>query len=478
MSDSCAKLNGAPRIGRGSVCAMFLTIVFSPLGSAAEPSPLQPVVEAEEMVYQYEPANNGAGPMWCHGSTCLVRIGDNLFASGIELLENARPLNNCRWTLFQRDKSGWRQVGADPKDRTREPSPLAVFPDGRLFLSVNPTLVSDPSQYGGPARPAILEFVTADPRKTPTIILPVWDGTPEFTEHSYRSFAADGVARELILFQNIGYTHAEWAFRSSDGQWLSQGKLKWPWGAEYDTPQPIRVCYPNVALKNRAVYFCGVSDIMEPYEAWRAFKHELTGRKWDYDFRRLFYTWSPDILTGRFNDWLEIASTDKTGGRITPGDLWLAPDGAAHIVWTERAIDERLRERFFPDAVQRHAMKYAVVREGNVVTRRTLMLAEEGKSAEIPARPRFQATPDNRLFVFYYVGGTDTAGRPVSENRILELDSEGTPGPPLRVPLRFPMNNYFTATVRAGSPPSRMVDLLGTHAEGKGIHYARVRLYE
>ena len=40
----------------------------------ASPPALRPIVEAEEDVYTSTPANNGAGPTWCHGSTCLVRI--------------------------------------------------------------------------------------------------------------------------------------------------------------------------------------------------------------------------------------------------------------------------------------------------------------------------------------------------------------------------------------------------------------------
>jgi hypothetical protein len=44
----------------------------------------------------------------------------------------------------------------------------------------------------------------------------------------------------LILFQNIGYTHAEWAFRDRSGN-SAQGKLVWPDGKEYPKPQPIRV---------------------------------------------------------------------------------------------------------------------------------------------------------------------------------------------------------------------------------------------
>jgi hypothetical protein len=68
------------------------------------------------------------------------------------------------------------------------------------------------------------------------------------------------------------------------------------------------------------VYFCGVSDIVEPYPEWRAFKKELTGQGWDYDFRRLFYTWTPDITRARFRPWVEIASRDKTGGWLFPAD--------------------------------------------------------------------------------------------------------------------------------------------------------------
>jgi hypothetical protein len=441
------------------------------------PASLSPVVEVEEDVYAFEPANNGAGPMWCHGSTCLVRMGEEVFASGLETLKGAKPLNNCRWTLFKRGQKGWELQRADENGRTREPAPLAVFPDGRLFLSVNPTL-TPPDTYGGPARPEILQFAAADPKAPFQTILPEWEGSPAFTEHSYRSFAADGPSRELILFQNIGYTHAEWAFRDRDGKWAARGKLVWPWGAEYDKPQPVRVCYPNVALRNRAAHFCGVSDVVEPYATWRAYKKQLTGRDWDYDFRRLFYTWTSDITAGKFQPWLEIASRDKTSGWIMPGDLWAAPDGAVHILWTERAIDERLREKFFPGVKQSHALNYAVVREGKIALRRTLAVAEEGISNEIPSSGRFQVTPDNRLFVLYYVSGRDSAGKAVSENRLLEIRPDGTSTAPVRVPLKHPLSAYFTATVRAGSPPSATLDLLGQRAGAPStISYARVRLW-
>ncbi|MBI4328019.1 MAG: hypothetical protein HY674_22540 [Chloroflexi bacterium] len=462
---------------------LFLAAPLATGEAAAQTSkppkpPLQPVVEVEEDVYRYESADNGAGPLWCGGSTCLVRIGNDVFASGLETLKDFKPLNNCRWTLFKCGADGWEQQQADPAGRTREPSPLAAFPDGRLFLSANPTLTTAPDAYSGPARPEILQFKAADIKAPFERILPAWDGSPPFTEHSYRSFAADGPGRELILFQNIGYTHAEWTFRDQAGQWLAQGKLKWPWGAEYDQPQPIRVCYPNVALKNRAVHICGVSDIVEPYKQWRAYKKQLTGRDWDYDFRRLFYTWIADITTGQFQPWVEIASRDKTCGWVSPGDLWVGPDGAAHILWTDRALDERLREQFFPGEKQSHTLNYAVVRDGKVVLRRTLLEAREGGPQEIPGRARFQITPENRLLVFVYVSGKNAAGEPVSENRLLELYADGSSSAPVRVPLKHPMGDYFTATVRGGSPPSRTLELLG-HRVGSSltVSFARIKVY-
>jgi hypothetical protein len=456
--------------------AILLTVLFAFPALAAEASraPLRPTVEVEENVYDFQPADNGAGPMWCHGSTCLARIGDRVFATGLETLPQAKPLNNCRWTLWERKPAGWQLLLADPKGRTREPCPVAAFPGGPLLVSVNPTLV--PNAYSGAARPEILDFSPERPQEPSRTILPEWQGKPEFSEHSYRSFAADGPGRSLILLQNIGYTHAEWAFRGPEGHWTS-GKLVWPWGAEYDKPEPIRVCYPNVAVRGRAVYFCGVSDVVEPYAKWRQYKKELTGREWDYDFRRLFFTWTDDITSGKFHSWQEIASRDKTAGWITPCDLWAGPDGDVHLLWTERAIDERLRAKFFPEARQSHALNYAVVRGGKVVVRRTLVEAGE-QGGEVAGAASFQPTPDGRLAVFFYVSGTDAAKKPVSENRVLEISTGGAVGPAVRVPMSHPLAAFFTATVRGGSPPSETLDLLGQRA-GKSttMSYARVKLW-
>jgi hypothetical protein len=460
-----------------SLAHLWLLPAFASLACAASQPAFRPVVEVEEDVYDYQPADNGAGPMWCHGSTCLVRVGEDLFASGLETIPGAKPLNNCRWMLFRRGTQGWQKACVDASGRTREPCPLAGFPDGRLFLSVNPTLNTDPNAYSGPARPEILQFAPSDPGKPVQTILPTWSGQPKFSEHSYRSFAADGPNHELILFQNVGYTHAEWTFLDRTGKWSIQGQLAWPWGGEYAKPQPIRVCYPTVVLRNREVHFCGVSDIVEPNETWRAFKKQLTGNDWDYDFRRLFYAWSPDITTGKFQPWVEIASREKTCGWINPADLWQASNGDVHVLWTERALDERLREKFFPTRKQSHSLNYAVIRKGTIISRRALLIAEEGKSNERPGLGRFQVTPDNRLFVFFYVQGRDAAGLSISENRLIEILPDGSATDSVRVPLEKPFTDFYTATTRAGSPPSPTWELLGIRRDSSAtIRFARIRI--
>ncbi len=448
--------------------------------SAAAPPPAIPEVELEENVYAFTDARNGADPMWCSGSTCLVRDGTNVFASGLETLSDVPPLNNCRWLLFSRTAQGWKQVRSAPVSLTREPCPLATFQPDRIFLSDNPTLA--PGQPAGPARPGLIEVSVADTSAPRARLTPEWSGTPDFTEYSYRSLAADNAAKELILFVNSGRDTntswgVDWAFLDRSGIWTAKGELRWPFGDNYSPPQPIRLSFANVLLRDRAVYFCGVSSIPEPNDAWRAFKKTLGGSDADLDHRRLFLVSSTDITTGVFQAWVEIANCEPTGGRITPGDLWVDDLGTIHVVWSECAIDERLREKFFPTADQSYRINYARVRNGVVTLRSTLASGTGGVSQPIPSAPRFQITPDGRLYVIYFVGGTEAAGKPIAENRLLEIARDGRPTEPVTVPLQHPLNRYFTATPRAGSPRSDTIDLLGLRVDSpKTVSYARVRI--
>ena len=120
-----------------------------------------------------------------------------------------------------------------------------------------------------------------------------------------------------------------------------------------------------------------------------------------------------------------MASRDSTCGWISPCDLWVDDQGNAHLLWTERALDERLRDRFFPEERQTIALNTAVVRGGRVISRKSLHVGGEGASSEIPGGGRFHVTGDGRLLVIYYVSGASPAGDAVSENRALEIQNGG-----------------------------------------------------
>jgi hypothetical protein len=188
------------------------------LATSADSAPsIVPVVEAEYPVYAMDDPDNGAGPMWCYGSTCLARRGEDVFASGLELIPHQKPLNNVRWTLFKLGANAPQRLETDPTGRQREPCPLGIFPDGRLLLSSNPTLTGTGDRNGS-AKPQLLVFNTRTPTIPPQVSLPRWTGSPKFSEHSYRGLAVDGPNQEVLYLQNVGYDTAYW---SSDAVFCS-----------------------------------------------------------------------------------------------------------------------------------------------------------------------------------------------------------------------------------------------------------------
>jgi hypothetical protein len=79
------------------------TLVVSTLIAAPghpTPLPLRAVVELEEEVYRYTPADNGAGPMWCGGSTCLVNRA--AFFCGVSDIIEPNP----EWRAFKKELTG------------------------------------------------------------------------------------------------------------------------------------------------------------------------------------------------------------------------------------------------------------------------------------------------------------------------------------------------------------------------------------
>ena len=429
--------------------------------------PLKPIVEVEEEIHAYHPADNGAGPLWCHGSTIVARHQDTVYVAALETLPDQKPLNNCRFLLYQRTASGWTLIHRDKIGRTREPSPLVLLGDD-LLVSANPTLAA-PGEYGGPAEPCVFRFNATDPTAAPTREQPRWQDAPAFSEHSYRTVIADG--REVLYLQNVGYDAAHISYRDARGHWHGLNPLTWPRGNEYDPPQPLRLCYPNVALHNRSAHFLGVGDIVEPVPAWKQAKRKLTGRDWDYVFRRLFYTYTPDVVNHPFGEWIELSNRDQTAGHIRNGDLHLAADGIVHLIWTETTVDPRLRDRFFPDAQIIHTLEYLTLRAGQVQSRRTLLSHAEDEDGPIPELARFHVLEDGTILIlgqFSAPGSTPIYRCALAADELDWVD----------VPFSHPMpGTFLTNTTRSGSSPSSYVDLVGMSPNNPHtLGYAQIRI--
>ena len=449
--------------------AINLLVVLSLCSQLPAQQSPKPAVEAEETVYEYTSPNNGSGPLWCYGSTCIVRHGDDVFVSGQETLKEFQPLNNTRWALYQRTDQGWQSLRADKKDRQREPCPLGVFDDGRLLLSTNPTLTAT-NAHNGPANPHVLQFSIADLKAPPVALQPVWSKNPGFSEHSYRGLGVDGHNHELVVLNNFGYEEQYWAFLDRRGQWTNRGVIRYP----------VRGCYEETALVNGACHVLAVGDIMEPVEAGLKWKFEKSGgRHWDYVFRRLFYVWTPAIATTQFSKPLELDNVDQTAGHIMNLDLWIDRDGAAHVLYQKISVhNPALRDKFLPGVPIRTSLEYCVVRDNKIVSRQTLAIGGEGVGGEITGWARFHVTGDGRLFVFYYCSGKDSKGKALDENRLMEILPGGRHTDPVKVGLKHPFVSFMTATVRGGSQPSNILDVLGI-CQGKSVPticYARIRL--
>src|SRR4051812_17469523 len=222
------------------------------------------LVEAEEVVATCKPPNNGAGPLWCYGAPLIVRQGELVYVSVMETGEGVPPLSNTRWRLFRRDERGWKLVRQPEGFRHREPCPVVGLGDGRLALSVNPSIEPPGTQYGR-CDPHLLLFDARKLEEAPMTLRPVWPKGVHFTDHSYRGIAVDAARGELLVLNIDATTSAQhWAFGSADGGFTRAGAIAFP----------IRACYPQVAIRDRSAHVMAIGDIVEPNETWRTFKRQ------------------------------------------------------------------------------------------------------------------------------------------------------------------------------------------------------------
>jgi hypothetical protein len=363
--------------------------------------------------------------------------------------------------LWHRSPDGWKIAQSEQEYRQREPCPIAVFQRGPVFLSLNPSTEPVGTQYG-PCKPLVLEFDRdnlAAPARTNT---PAWADGTYFTDHSYRGFAADGAGGELLLVNINARTGDQFvSHRDETGRWHQKGKITFP----------IRSCYPQVALRNGAAHIMAIGDIVEPVEQWRKLKFEKLKRKWDYVFRRLFYTYSSDIKSAAFRLPVEIDTVEQTGGHIRNLDMHIDKSGAAHLLYLRQPHQYAfLRDKYFPGRPMTVQLEHVIVRDGKVISRRTLAQAPSESGLE-PSFARFHVAGGERLHVIAAGAAKGTFG-----NYIARIG--GGPDRPhfQRIAMKHPFRNFFTNTPRGGSAPSDVIDLFGISDDNPNLRYARIRI--
>ena len=305
----------------------------------------------------------------------------------------------------------------------------------------------------------------------------------------------------IIIFQNIGYTHSEWAFLDRSGKWYT-GKL--PWDKREDPSiEPynslhIRVNYPSVVLKNKELHFFGNSAfnkwsrIQNLEDAKRIGLEDIVGRSGGRiaggRFRRLYYTWTPDITKDSLSHFIEIANSHENGENLRVLDMWLDPDGIVHMLWLKNPINLEIRDKFFPDIKRVWSINYAQIREGKILLEKALLETGDGV-LRTPKNDfmenfsiswgRYQVLPNDRLFVIFHVSGTGKSGNPETENRIMEVHKDGSASISVKIPLEYPMSFFFTATPRGGSLPSATIDMVGQASNDRyKVRYAKIKMLD
>jgi hypothetical protein len=435
--------------------SLFVFLVLSCVAWAAPAV----TVNCEEEIYRIKPPDNGSGPLWSYGCSPIARLGQDVVVSQMETGEGVPKLCNTRWRLLRKAEMGWEVLNEAEGYRQREPALLGALDEKTFLLNVNDSQMPAGTMYGK-CKPYLLKFSLAEP-KSPQPLEPKWQGEPNFIDHSYRGFSVDSARREMLMLNIDAVTSVEnWCWMNEAGETLRNGGISFP----------IRACYPQVALKNGAAYVLAIGDIKEPVKEWAEYKLAQTGQAWDYVFRILYFTSTPDIKTTDFAAPIEIANVDATAGAISNQDLWIAPDGSAYILYTQREVQTALlRDKFFPGKSILASLHLAVVKDGKVVDRKVL---HEGVESDEVGCARFQELPGGTVYALVSFSGTKPRNELV---RVVPVPERFEFVP---VPLKTPFGAYLLPNTRAGNKPSNTIDVLGNSSAGDVISYAQLAVQE
>ncbi len=294
-----------------------------------------------------EQFNNGSQASWSHGNSPLVRMGDRVFCTDSQVTPGREPFNHTLMRLFEKRGDGpWQIVYEDKDGFQREPCPVLLAGE-KLLVTVNPTARAyapeEPSRVV-PCTPKMYVFdVSGDVRLEKILPMP-WDTQKyNFIDHSYRGGAVDAVTGDMF-FDNLHYppeSEGEHIYAVLDKNLTPVRKR--------DLVFPVRSCYHNIAIHGGECYVFAVQDIVEPNKEWLAYKRQVTGQEWDYDFRTIYMNYAADLRTGDFAPSVRVCDREATCGWTNNLDCCYTADGDMLLAVREQNVNQRfMRDHFFP----------------------------------------------------------------------------------------------------------------------------------
>lgn len=411
------------------------------------------------------PFDNGAGPVWSRGNSPIVRVGDRVFVTNSRVIPDRARLNRTSLELYEKRGEGdWQLVFYDEGVFQREPCPILYLGGGRLAVTVNPTVEHYEKEQESlyvPCTPMVYLFDISDGvKKTDTIRLP-WDNPSyQFMDHSYRSFAVDSENGNLFFTNQ---------YRAGEGGEHCYSLLDRNFKPLRSAPLrfPQRSCYHNIAMRDGECYVFAIQDIEEPNEEWRRYKYETTGVYWDYDFRKLYLNYSPNLETDGFAPSVLVCDRDATCGWVTNLDCCYDANGDMLLLVSAQNVHAPfMRDRFFPNEPLETVLELYRFSHGQM-TGKVILDRSSEEDKESLYGGFFHTAASGEVYLIWSKE-TDVASNPVQTGTYLTPVND-LGGRPLK--LLDTAGSVYGSKTRLGARPEDRVDIYWPQGE-EAIWYA------
>ena len=120
-------------------------------------------------------------------------------------------------------------------------------------------------------------------------------------------------------------------------------------------------------------------------------------------------------------------------------------------------------------------LEYVIVKDGKVLSRRTLAEKPGGPTDLEPSFGRFHINGAGDIYVI--AAGTSAENGKRTYGNFLGRVPAGKNKPKFeRIELKHPFGTFFTNTPRGGSKPSDIIDIFGIADDNPNLRYARIHI--